>query len=57
MGDSIHQYKHPRLGAYGGAPLSVIMRPVMPKSTGEGEEEEEQKAFKSERRCRDKRRG
>ena len=57
MGDSIHQYKHPRLGAYGGAPLSVIMRPVMPKSTGEGEEEEEQKALKSERRCRDKRRG
>ena len=42
MGDSIHQYIHQRLGAYGGAPLCVIMRPVMPKSTGEGEEEEEQ---------------
>ena len=40
-----------------GALLSVIMRPVMPKSTGEGEEEEEQKALKSERRCRDERRG
>ena len=57
MGDSIHQYIHQRLGAYGGAPLSVIMRLVMPKSTGEGEEEEEQQALKSERRCRDKRRG
>ena len=42
MGDSINQYKHQWLGAYGGAPLSVIMRPVMPKSTGEEEEEEEQ---------------
>ena len=57
MGDSIHQYIHQRLGAYGGALLSVIMRPVMPKSIGEREEEEEQQALKSERRCRDKRRG
>ena len=57
MGDSIPQFVHQRLGAYGGGPLSVIMRPVMPKSTGEGEEEEEQQALKSERRCRDKRRG
>ena len=57
MGDSIHQYIHQRLGAYGGGTLSVIMRSVKPKSTGEGEKEEEQKALKSERRCRDKRRG
>ena len=42
MGDSIPQFVHQRLGAYGGGPLSVIMRPVMPKSTGEEEEEEEQ---------------
>ena len=57
MGDSIHQYIHQRLGAHRGVLLSLIMRPVMPKSTGEGEEEEEQQALKSERRCRDKRRG
>ena len=30
--------------------LSVIMHSVMPQSTGEGEEEEEQRALKSERR-------